>query len=277
MVLSIPLPDGLSLRIADRPGLDEGYPTMSLQKGLVLLDGRQELAEEGVGFGVPILKRGVEAVFPGEMELSWAASGRDLEVSAVYVMNLVERLSGPRGGTLTSGVLHRVKDSMAALHRQVPPLRGPLSAVSAAVRRTFGLQTTFEQAEVCARFPVTYTIDAAHGSIGIAARMTGLPKDVTEVVVMNELGARHFDRYADDDGVDLLGSEIGTWDRVAAARAAFISEAHKVKFSLSQVEDARLSRGRELVGSRLAWAGFGYSLPPARGELAYEVRIERLP
>ena len=277
MELSIPLFDGLSLKVADQAAAAGSYPTRRLQRGLLLCDGRQALAEEGVGFGVPILKRGVQTIFPGEMELAWRRTGPLWEVNAVFAMNLVERLAKPGGASLQSGVLYAAKDSLAALHRRVPPLRGPLTAASISLRRMFGWVTTYEQAEVCAKLKVTYTVDGETGRIDIIADMSGLPEDVTEVVMMNELGGRHFDRYTDADGIELHGDEIGTWDEVTAARARFESEAHRVAFSLGQVEGARLSRGRELIGARLAWSGFGYSLPPTVGAFAYEVRIERLP
>jgi hypothetical protein len=276
MELSIPLPGGLSLKIADHSGDADGYPTKRLQKGLLLLDGHQELAEEGVGFGVPVLKRGVQTIFPGEMELAWGRSGPVWEVTAVFGMDLVERLARPGGASLQSGVLYAAKDSLAALHRRVPPLRVPLTTASSTLRRVFGWVTTYEQARACAQLTVTYTVDGEHGKIGVAVDLTGLPGDITEVVVMNELGGRHFDRYTDADGIDLHGDEIGTWDEVSAAKAGFQSTAHKVAFSLGQVDGARLSRGRELIGSRLAWSGFGYSLPPTPGAFTYEVRIERM-
>jgi hypothetical protein len=277
MELSIPLFDGLSLKVADQSGDADGYPTRRLQKGLLLLDGRQELAEEAVGFGVPVLKRGVQTIFPGEMELAWRRTGPLWDVTAVFGMDLVERLARPGGASLQSGVLYAAKDSLAALHRRVPPLRGPLTAASASLRRMFGWVTTYEQAEVCARLKVTYSIDGEHGKIRVAVDLTGLPADVTEVVVMNELGGRHFERYTDADGMDLRGGEIGTWDEVVAAEAGFVSSANKVAFSLGQVEGASLSRGRELIGARLAWSGFGYSLPPTLSAFAYDVRIERMP
>ena len=277
MELSIPLFDGLSLKIAGQSGDAGGYPTRRLQKGLLLLDGPQELAEEGVGFGVPILKRGVQTIFPREMELAWRRTGPVWEVTAVFAMDLVERLAGRGGASLRSGVLYAAKDSLAALHRRAPPLRGPLTAASAALRRTFGWVTTYEQAEVCARLGVTYAIDGEQGKIGVAVDTTGLPEDVTEVVMMNEQGGRVFDRYTDADGSDLRGAAIGAWDAVTAASARFVSTAHGVAFSLAQVKGAKLSRGRELIGARLAWSGFGYSLPPTPGAFTYEVRIERLP
>ena len=277
MDLSIPLFDGLSLKVADQSGDADGYPTRRLQKGLLLLDGRQELAEEGVGFGVPILKRGVQTIFPGEMQLAWRRTGPVWKVTAVFAMDLVERLAKPGGASLRSGVLYAAKDSLAALHRRVPPLRVPLTTASATLRRVFGWVTTYEEVEVCAQLKVTYAVDGERGKIGVAVDLSGLPEDVTEVVMMNELGGRHFDRYMDADGSDLRGDEIGTWDEVSAAQASFVSTAHKVAFSLGQVTGAKLSRGRELIGARLAWSGFGYSLAPAPGHFTYEVRIERMP
>ena len=277
MELSIPLFDGLSLRVADQSRDAGSYPTVRLQKGLLLSDGREELAEEGVGFGVPILKRGVQTIFPSEMELASRRTGPLWEVTAVFAMDLVERLAKPGGASLQSGVLYAAKDSLAALHRRVPPLRGPLTAASISLRRMFGWVTTYEPAKVRAELTVTYTVAGEQGTIGVALDMTGLPADVTEVVVMNEQGGRHFDRYTDADGTDLHGDEIGTWDEVGAARASFVSTTHKVAFSLGQAKGAKLSRGRELIGSRLAWSGFGYSLPPAAGAFTYDVRVERLP
>ncbi|MCX6363316.1 MAG: hypothetical protein NTW58_03940 [Actinobacteria bacterium] len=277
MELSIPLSQGLSLRIADQSAAAGDYPTRRLQKGLLLLDGLEELAEEGVGFGVTILKRGVQTVFPGEMELAWRREGLIWQVTAVFTMDLVERLARPGGAGLQSHVLYAAKDSLAALHRRVPSLRGPLSSASATLRRLFGWVTTYERTEVCAKLEVTYTIDGEKGSIGVSVDLSDLPHDVTEVVMMNEQGGRHFDRYTDVGGTDLRGDAIGTWDEVTAAEAGFVSTARKVAFSVRQVEGAKLSRGRELVGARLAWSGFGYSLAPPRGGFAYDVRIERMP
>jgi hypothetical protein len=275
MEVNIPLLDGLSLSVSDRSGDARDYPTGRLQKGLLLSDGRRNLAEEGVGFGVPILKRGAQTIFPGKVELDWRREGVRWEVHAVFTMDLVERLAKPGGAGLQCGVLYAAKDSLAALHRRVPPLRGPLTAASAALRRLFGWVTTYEQAQVSAKMKVTYTIDGEDGKVTVAVDTTGLPRDVTEVVMMNEQGGRVFDRYTDADGADLRGAGIGTWEEVTAARARFVSAAHKVAFSLGQVEGARLSRGRELVGARLAWSGFGYSLPPTLAGFAYDVRVER--
>jgi hypothetical protein len=274
--LSIPLFDGLSLR-TDPLRRATGWPTARLQKGLLLADGDDDLAEEGVGFGVPILKRGAVTVFPGSVELTAQRTGSLWEVTATYEMNLVERLAKPGGARVRSDALHAGKNALAALHRRSRLLRGPLTATSVALRRAFGWVTTYEETRSWATLAVVHTIRGELGTVDVTVDTNGLPADdVTEVVLMNEQGARSFDRYRDSSGADLRGAQIGTWARVAAEKASFVCEAHAVAFTLGQMDGARLNRGRELVGSRLAWSGFGYCLPPVCGRFAYGLTIERL-
>ena len=274
----------LSLCIADQPPGGDGsgagqartgaYPVARLQRGLLLRHDGDDLIEEGVGFGVPILKRGAQTIFPGGMDLRldgeapWSAT-------ATFEMNLVERLTGGSGGP-ASRSFYVLRDVLAAVHRRCPPLRGLLTASSNAMRRRFGWQTTFEQVATCALVKVVYRVDT-EALVHIAVDVGELPAGVTEVVVMNELGARHFDRYRDSGGACLRGAEIGTWVRVTAAEASLCSAAAGVSFSLAQAQGARLYRGWELVGSRLAWSGFGYSLGAAAGRFAYDLRLAESP
>ncbi|MFA4964380.1 MAG: hypothetical protein WC709_01905 [Thermoleophilia bacterium] len=288
MRAAVELPGGLSLAIADwqrgegggeagdGSGAAPRYPTAQLQKGLLLFAGGQELAEEGVGFGVPILKRGPQTVFPGRLRLSDPRLGDAWEVTAAFEMNLVERLATRGGGSVEPRALYAAKDWLAALHRRAPGLRRPLAAASAALRRRLGWVTTYAEVAPVATLEVTYTVHAEDGLVSVTVAMPGAPAPgVTEVVVMNELGARHFRRYEDSAGAALQDEEIGTWDEVSAARASFASAAHRVAFSLGPVAGSRLYRGRDLVGSRLAWAGFGYSYPPALTRFTYDVKVER--
>jgi hypothetical protein len=300
----IELGGGLSLRIADGPAdprdvptsaaaagaAGTPYPTRRLQKGLLLYAGEQELAEEGVGLGVPVLKRGAQTVFPGSVRLWSGASGSAdpmresggadpvAEIAATYRLDLVERLTKARGrgGGVRPGALYAAKDSLAALHRRVPALRRPLTAVSSAGRRALGWSTTYEPSALRAAVPVTYTAREDGRTVVVAADLDGLAQaGFTEVVLMNELGAHEFDLYEDTDGASLRGDAIGTWDVVVAPRARFVSTRRGVAFSLAQTPGATLHRGRELVGSRLAWAGFGLSVKPPCGRFSYEVRIQR--
>jgi hypothetical protein len=262
------------------------FPTRRLQKGLLLYAGEQEMAGEGVGLGVPILKRGAQTIFPSAVRLrSGASDGADpvretsadpvREIAATYRLDLVERLVKARGGSVRPRALYAAKDLLAALHRRVPALRRPLTAVSSAGRRVLGWSTTYEPSEFRADVPVSYTFREGGRTIVVTADLTDLAEaGVNEIVFMNELGAHEFDLYEDADGASLGGAAIGTWDVVTAPRARFVSTRRGVAFSLAQTPGATLRRGRELVGSRLAWAGFGLSVRPAHGLFSYHVRIE---
>ena len=91
---------------------------------------------------------------------------------------------------------------------------------------------------------------------------------------MNEQGARHFTATRTRTAPLLVGDGIGAWHEVTAAAARFVSPGEGMAFALRRVPGARLYRGRELIGSRLAWSGFGYSLPPTMERFSYDISIE---
>jgi hypothetical protein len=289
MSLVVTLHDGLSLVLPGADGGDAGhaavvgagapgtYPTARLQKGFLLFDGPRDLAEEGVGFGVPVLKCGILAVFAGGVDVEVREDGPVCTVRAVYRMGLVERLAGAGGQAVAPRPLYAAKEALAALHRRVPAARGLLTAISSALRRRFGWQTLYVEAGLKAEVPVISAIDRRDGSVRVDVDLSGLPADVTEVAVMNEQGARAFDRFEDAAGAVLDGDAIGTWDAVTGHGARFVSRASRVAFSVTPVDGASLRRGRELVGARLAWAGFGLTVPGGRGCLSYELRVGRIP
>ncbi len=272
----IPLADGMSFKLPRSAPNARGYPTAALQRGLLLHHGGRDLAEEGVGFGVPILQCGLQTLFPGAVEITRLRQGAVWDVDVVFTMNLVERFARRGNGRLQSRWLYVVKDLLGAVHRRVPPVRELLTAASNALRWALGWRTTFEDAGVAVKVSIDYAVDCQEARLATVVDTTSMSgQGITNVVVMNEQGAC-FDRYRDSSGVHLQGRHIGTWQEVAAAQASFLDVGHGVTFGLRQVAGARLFRGRELVGSRLAWAGFGYVLPPTMGRLAYELRLKRL-
>jgi len=290
VLAAVRLPGGLELRISDGGAAaaagdppatgapaTTSYPTGRLQKGLVLLDGGHDLSEEGVGIGVPVLKRGLQAVFPGSMTLAVLSEGPAWRVTATYRMDLVERLGGDRGGPVRSRSVYAVRDALAAAHRRVPALRAPLTALSNAARRRLGWVTTFVKVPPVATIPVDYRVAEGGSVVTVAVDLRDVPAGVaTEIALMNELGAGEFDCYEDAAGASLAGAAIGTWDTVDAATASFVSSRRRLAFALAQVPGGRLMRGRESVAGRLAWAGFGYVLRPGRPTLTYDVHISRV-
>lgn len=303
MELNVTLRDGLRLWIGDEaaPGEAGGaaYPSRRLRKGLLLADGERLLAEEGVGFGVPVVKRGLQTVFPGSLELSAPtrpAAGVDAgarataaahdaprpapdgswRARATFGLDLVERLAGAGGASLNSRPLYAAKNALAALHRRAPVLRGALTATSNELRRRFRWETVYEEADPAGVVIVDFLVRPDEGRITVSADLRGIRRDgLTEIVLMNELGAQWFDRYRDTEGARLDGDAIDAWSEVAAAEACFAGSAHDVTFTLRRAEGARLFRGRELIGSRLAWSGFGWSLPAGAERFSYDVLVGR--
>jgi hypothetical protein len=280
MELTIPMASGIILKFTTGSTGGKKYPTAGLQKGFLLIHEGQDLAEEGVGFGVPILKRGIQTIFAGSSNLISIHKDPVLNVSNItvnYLMNQEEKIVKPGFKSVKNNFLYSAKNFLAVLIRRIPPLRGPLTAASNAVRWIFGWQTTYEEAEFCTNVKVIYSFDRTAGTINVEIDADNLYKQgITEVVLMNEQGANTFDQYCDSNGISLCGDEIGCWDRITSEWAIFVSTSHRLAFMLRQVQGATIFRGRELIGSRLAWSGFGISFPPDAAKLSYQLRIERL-
>jgi len=275
--ISLPVFQDLALGISDEPDGHSRYPTARLQKGLVMHYRGLDLTEEAVGFGVPVLKCGLLAVFPGAVELELLQGEPAWKVSAVYSLNLVEKVGRVNSTTLKSKAFYHIKDSLAALIRHIPALRAPLTASSSAARRVFNWETRYEAAQGKYEVRLVYTLDTAKGSLLVETGDVPLPAAVTELIIMNEQGAHSFDQYQDSTGVCLSGKAIGCWDEVLADRASFASSIQGLRFTLPKAAGARLFRGRELIGSRLAWAGFGYTLSHPSNRFEYSLRLEKVP
>jgi hypothetical protein len=277
MKLDIPFAPRLGLQIASGIDRTSPYPTARIQKGMTLLYEGQDLSEEAVGFGVPIVKRSLQTIFPGEVDLYFHGGGVQTKVSARYKLNLEERLIRNGNGSIKSKLVYTGKNSLAAIIRRIPLLRRPLTGTSNLLRSRLAFQSTYEASEFSTYVVVTYTIDGRRGRIMI--ELVGgdfLSSSVSEVIIMNELGAHHFDRFQDSEGTCQDGDEIGCWDLVEAHEASFIDQTHKLSFSLGQVNGARLYRGRELIEPRLAWSGFGYSFSPKLRPFQYEISLQSL-
>jgi hypothetical protein len=276
MDINLPIFQDLTLTIADKPDEWKVYPTSQLQKGFMMNYRGLDLAEEAVGFGLPVLKQGLQTIFPGNIGLDLQNRDSTWMVTAIYTMNLVEKIARPGTASVKSKYLYAAKNYLAAFIRQFPPIRTPLTSLSGGLRRLFGWETTYEDAGFSGKVKMVYTFNEPIGSLLVEADTVSLPgQAVTEVIVMNEQGAHTFDQYRDSSGIYLSGKEIGCWDEVAAEEASFVSSTHRIAFTLPRVAGAHLFRGRELIGSRLAWAGFGYSFPPTAKGFSYTVRFEK--
>jgi hypothetical protein len=276
--LTIPLPDGLDLVMSEGPPRGEAYATRQLQQGFRLIDRGEDLSEEAVGFGLPVVKRGSHTFFPGRVCLASERAGSLWRVEALFTFNLEERLSRGLSPSLRGRPIYVAKDLLAAIIRRSHHARGLLTAASTWLRSSLDLKTVYEQAAFRAALEVHFAIDSATGVIQVWLDASPLVEQgVTELIMMNEQGGHFFDAYRDSAGGTLGGAKIGAWERVTAPEAAMGSSTREVVYTVAGGDGARLYRGREVVGSRLAWSGFGYSFNPALGNLEYVIRIGRGP
>jgi hypothetical protein len=178
---------------------------------------------------------------------------------------------------IDSEAFYKIKEYFSWLHRKYPLLRGILVRSSNSLRRNFGIETRFEKIASAGIASVVNTVNTKRGTIHVAVNISNVNKErYTEVNIMNELGANHFDGYCDSNGLFFKGNAIGTWDEIFADEVSFIDSYNKVAFTLNQVKKARMFRGRELVKGRLAWSGVAYRLPQDVINFAYEIRIGKL-
>lgn len=252
------------------------YPSSRIQKGLVLQHGNRCLSEEGVGFGVPILKFGRETIFPGPGACSVRIKRHDDHtlIEADFVLNLMMRMSR-NGRIIKSHGLYKTKEMLSFLHRSYPFLRKSLSFSSGLLREAFSLEDIFvEVTPVCA-VKVNYKIKDCRIIVELRHfHFAGLDEEKSaEVVVMNEQGANYFNTYLDSEGRFLQKDEIGCWEEINAAAASFLSPAERISFTLKRAKAARMFRGRELAPGRLAWSGLAYVLSPETKRFTYSIDI----
>lgn len=251
------------------------YPASRIQKGLILKKGHRDLSEEGVGFGVPVLKFRHETIFPG----SWRARVKRLEsytlVEADFVLNLTIRMTW--NGRLIGGKgFYKTKEMLSFLHRYSPLLRRSLSFSSELLRGAFSLEDAFVEVKPASFVKAFYKIKNCKILVDMKFSMSEGRKEITEIIVMNEQGANYFDTYRDSEGQALQKGEIGSWDETYAEVASFVNPADKISFSLKRAKGARMFRGRELTPGRLAWSGLAYVLSPQTERFSYSIDIGRI-
>ncbi len=262
----------ISLQIREPENKNQSYPSCRIQKGLVLFQGNKDLSEEGIGFGVPLLKFGQKTIFPGKGCIEVRKYADRTNVNIDYDFNLTEKIK-VKGRILESRTFYNIKDILSWIHRKNPFLRGILTQGSIVLRRAFTVETKFERVACAGLASVEYSL-CNDGIIRVAADLRRIKKEgCTEIIIMNEQGASYFDTYCDSKGTILVGNEIGSWQENSCDEASFIDPHDGLTFTLSKISGSKMFYGRERVENRLAWSGIAYSLSPGIQNFAYEVRI----
>lgn len=272
--VTIRLANGLCLLFI-KPGLAPWeYPSCRIQKGLIIASGSRELGEEGTGLGLPLVRYGNEAIFPGDASVSTERDGDQVGIRVSYNLNLILRRSLRSGRTIESPLFYRIDEFFSRLHRQHPLSRNILTLASYPIKLFYGMNNGFRKIESFGSVIVKYDVFVGDGVIHTSLDISGLKRDgCTEIIVANEQGANHFDLYRDSDGLFLRGKEIGSWNETLADTAFLVGSRDGISFSIDKIGGARLFRGRELALNRLAWAGLNYVLPGHTANFAYDIKV----
>ncbi len=247
----------------------------ALQKGLILGFRDEELVEEGAGFGVPVAKYAETAYFSSSAEVSFSKKeGCAFVLRKTYFLDAISKkhLKGVRVNDGLYKVVHKTFEAAYLGRRRLLPLFDLLMRL----RKSLGVQTRFEKVKSKGRVTVTY--QCYRNLVKIHVDFTELEKDgCREILVLNEQGATRFCEYSDSNGLLLSLNQIGPWTKVAARSASFSDCNNGVSFTLSNLENAFLFRGREQIKDRFSWAGMTYTLKPGISDFSYAITLALSP
>jgi hypothetical protein len=268
--IDVPFAGGLSVRLYRdcRPNCLE---TGALQKGLVLrLDGR-ELIEEGVGFGVPIVKYADKTFFSSTADVSIKKIGSAYTLTKVYRLDTVSLKKFGQTSYIDDSVytpLRKTFQNLYLKHGRLTPFFNKLMEL----RDLANIKTEF--ATVKPRGTVTVTYHCEPNGIKVHADFSKVAlKKCVEMLVLNEQGSSVFQKYVDSSGLCLIGNKIGAWQTVTASKASLQSSCGQISFCIQNAEGAAIFRGWERTRKRFSWAGLSYSMRPNNGTFAYSIGL----
>ena len=268
--INIDLTDRLSVRLYKdcRPNCLE---TGALQKGLVLLLDGRELIEEGVGFGVPVVKYEDKTFFSSSAEVSIQKAGSDCTITKAYTLDTVSLKKFGRATYMDDAIYSPARKTFQKLylkHKKLTPLFNKVMEL----RDLANIKTEFITVKPRGKVIINYHCQPT--AINIQADFSRvLLNKCCEVLVLNEQGSSFFQKYADSNGLNLLGNKIGAWETVTADHASLQSTKGQISFSLQNDRDATLFRGWESTRKRFSWAGLSYSMRPNNGTFNYSIGL----
>jgi hypothetical protein len=269
--LTIDLNDRLSVRayFDCRPHCMETAP---LQKGLVLMLDDKELIEEGIGFGVPVVKYEDKTYFSALAKLSMQKSRSSRILRKTYLLDAVSRKKVGQESYINDdfySLVHKTFEKLYLHNKRISPFLNKIMELRDLAR----IRTEFEKVDPRGIVIVNYEVTSSIIKISVDFSNLTL-NNCQEVLVLNEQGSTIFEKYADTSGIKLVGKNIGAWDTVTANQASLLNGNEQLAFSLQRVKGATLFRGWEKTRNRFSWAGLSYSLCPNHGTFEYAIHLD---
>ncbi len=228
-----------------------------------------ELIEEGVGFGVPIVKYADKTFFSSQAQVSTEQSGDCCTIRKVFSLDTVSLKKLGKASYIDDALYSPLRRTFAELYLKHKKLNA-LFNKAMELRQLAQVKTEFMT--VKPRGTVTVTYHCKPDVIAVKADFSKIAlAKCREVLVLNEQGASTFQNYSDGSGLTLRGNKIGGWDVVEAAEATLRSPSGRTSFTLQNRRNARLYRGWEHTRKRFSWAGLSYSMQPHRCVFEYTI------
>jgi hypothetical protein len=244
--------------------------TSELNKGIVLMYNGKELIEEGLGFGVPVIKYADKTFFPGKPAVSHTRSGSCWILKKVYTLNMVS-IKKFRSTRIDDRLYSLFLKNFNLLYLNYKNING-LFNKALEVRGALNVTTEFARVEPRGTVAVTYRCQPR--GIGVEADFSDLWLDgCREMLMLNEQGSSYFPKYTDSNGETLLGSQMGAWERVDADYACLQGINGQPSFGVYRKSAALLYRGYEHIPNRLSWAGLGYAISPNTVKFSYDIEL----
>ena len=202
--VTLQLTDRLSVRLYRdcRPSCLE---TGALQKGLVLLLDGKELIEEGVGFGVPVVKYEDKTFFSSTADVSIQKTGSAYTLTKVYTLDTVSLKKFGQATYIDDGLYSPLRKTFQSLYLKHKKLN-PLFNKAMELRDLANIKTEF--ITVKPRGTVTINYHCQPTAINIQADFSKVTLNkCREVLVLNEQGSSVFQKYVDSNGLNLLGRQ----------------------------------------------------------------------
>lgn len=242
-----------------------------LQKGLVLVFEGRELVEEGLGFGVPVVKYNNKTYFSSSAECSIQENGNCCTLTKCFVLDAISRKRMWKSFYINDNFyrfFHGAFERLYLSHSRLFPVFDKIMELRGALR----VRTKFVKVRPRGKITVVYLIKS--DSIEVKVDLSNLERaGCHEILILNEQGSTFFMGYSDADGLQLCGEKIGAWGLISAREASLSHVKGSLKFTLMNKRSSRLFRGWERTKGRFAWTGLSYSLHPQLAVFDYVIRL----
>jgi hypothetical protein len=242
-----------------------------LQKGLVLLVDGNEVIEEGMGFGTPVVLYHDRPFFSSSAEVSFRPEGSHKVLIKSFTIDTVSRKKIGKDFYVNDRFYRFFQKPFHNIYTQNKKL-APILTRIIQLSKTFGVNTEFQKVNPKGIITVKYS--CLPNLIEVEVTFSKLnKKECKEILILNEQGASFFRKYSDTEGLTLLDGQIGAWESTKSEEVSLSNIKETTGFSLRNKEGTTLFRGREKVRKRYSWVGFCYSLSPHISTFRYSVRL----